>query len=96
MVNALCLALSLAALTCAAARRPHRATCAPEFYANGIRPSGVYTCRRIPGGDPAFDGAGGAPDRTIDRPGWYVGRVYCTGGEHPVLYADGRSYGCQR
>ncbi len=70
--------------------------CAPGFYGEGIRPSGVLWCRRAPAGDPAFDGAGGAPDHTIDLSGVYADRVYCTGGAHPVLWADGRSYGCQR
>lgn len=97
MINLGCLLLSLAALTCAVATRPQRADCGPGMYSNGIRPSGpsqgIYQCRRVPGGDPAFDGAGGAPDRTVDLPGWRVGRIYCQPGAARA-HDDGKTFGC--
>lgn len=96
VVDALCLVLSLFGLAWGVAAQPDRADCGPDMFSDGIRPSGAYTCLRKPGGDPRFDGAGGSPDRTIDRPGWRVGRIWCTGGTQPVAWSDGRHYGCQR
>lgn len=92
--------VTLALLCYATTCRPEHAACWPGWYVSGIRPSGVYSCRRTPGGDPLYDGAGGYPDRTIDRPGEYEGRIYCTGGRHPIVVlarreADARVVGCQ-
>lgn len=84
------------AVTCA----PDSAACLPGWYVNGIHGDGTYACRRVPGGDPTYDGAGGFPDRTVDRPGEYRGRIVCTGGRHPIVVlarheADARIVGCQ-
>lgn len=92
--------VTLALLCYATTCRPDHASCWPGWYVNGIRPSGVYECRRVPGGDQLYDGAGGYPDRTVDRPGWYRGEIVCTGGRYPVVVlarheADARVVGCQ-
>ncbi len=92
--------VTLALLCYATTCRPDHAVCWPGWYVSGIRPSGVYGCRRAPGGDPLFDGAGGFPDRTVDRPGEYHGRIICTGGRRPIVVlayreADARIVGCQ-
>jgi hypothetical protein len=79
--------------------QPAAALCIQGWYLNGVHPDGVYECLRAPGGDPLYDGAGGFPDRTVDRPGWYRGRVYCTGGTHPIVVLEdreARTVGCQR
>lgn len=94
-----CLWLSIALLCCSIATRPAAARCPARWFVNGVRPSGLYECRRVPDGNPLYDGAGGFPDRSVDRPGWYRSRVWCTGGAHPiVVLADGeaRTVGCQR
>lgn len=93
--------LSVALLCCSAVRRPAAARCPVGWYVNGVRPTGVYECRRAPGGNPLYDGAAGYPDRTVDRPGWYRSRVYCTGGARPIVVLAGRErdarvVGCQR
>lgn len=93
--------LSIALLCCSIVTRPSTAACPMGSYVNGVRPSGVYECRRKPSGNPLYDGAAGYPDRTVDRPGWYRGRIYCTGGSRPIVvlaYRDGdaRVVGCQR
>ncbi len=89
-------ALLAYAVTC----RPDAARCPPGWYVEGIHSSGIYSCRRAPGGDPLYDGAGGFPDRSVDRPGWYRGRIVCTGGRRPIVVlatheADARIVGCQ-
>ena len=53
-----------------------------------VHRNGVYECRRRPGGDPLYDGAGGYPDRTVVRLGWYLGRIYCSGGAPIVVLAS--------
>lgn len=100
LIDLACWWLSVALLCCSALARPVAATCVPGFYVNGVRPSGVYECRRVPGGNPLYDGAAGYPDRTVDRPGWYRGRVYC-GARRPIIVlarrdAEARFVGCQR
>lgn len=92
--------LSIALLCCSAVVRPAAARCSEGFYVNGVRPSGVYECRRAPGGDPLYDGLVGYPDRTVDRPGWYRGRIWCGTGAVPIVvlaYRDGdaRRVGCR-
>lgn len=101
MIGLGCWWLSLAMLCCSAVTRPRAARCADGFYVNGIRPSGVYECRRAPGGNPLYDGAAGYPDRTVDRPGWYRSRIYCTGGSRPIVVLaqrdrDARVVGCTK
>lgn len=90
---------SIALFCCSMAMRPAAARCQARWYVNGVRPSGLFECRRTPGGNPLYDGAGGFPDRSVDRPGWYRGRVYCTGGAHPIVVLgdrEARTVGCQR
>lgn len=101
LVDVGCLWLSIGLLCWSMATRPAVARCPVGAYVNGVRPSGAYECRRAPGGDPLYDGAAGYPDRAVDRPGWYIGRIYCTGGSHPIVVlaardGDARSVGCQR
>lgn len=92
---------SIVLLCWAMVTRPTGAVCPEHWYVSNLRPSGLYECRRAPGGDPLYDGAAGYPDRTVDRPGWYIGRIYCTGGSHPIVVlaardGDARVVGCQR
>lgn len=99
LVDVACALLSIVLLCCSMVTRPATARCMAGFYVDGVQPDGVYECRRAPGGDPLYDGAGGFPDRTVDRPGWYRSRVYCTGGMHPIVVLEdreARTVGCQR
>lgn len=101
LVDVACAWLTVALLCCSMTVRPTMAACAEGFYVNGIRPSGVYECRRTPGGNPLYDGAAGYPDRTVDRHGWYRGRIWCTSGQRPIVVLayhdrDARVVGCQR
>lgn len=101
LVDLACALLSLALLICTAAIRPTSARCPPGWYVNGVRPTGIYECRRVPGGDPLYDGAAGYPDRTVDSPGWYWARIYCTGGAQPIVVLarherDARFVACRR
>jgi hypothetical protein len=96
-----CALLSAAMQLCSAATRPAEAHCPPGSYVNGVTPIGVYECRRAPGGDPLYDGAGGYPDRAVDRPGWYQARIYCPRGQHPIVVlarhdSDARFVACER
>jgi hypothetical protein len=74
---------------------PSRAQCPPQWHNNGIRPSGAFDCTRTPVGDPDWDGTHGRPDRSVVPPGRIPGRIYCTGGMHPIV-VDDRAVGCQR
>lgn len=101
LVDAGCLWLSIALLCCSMVTRPRTARCGVGMYVNGVRPSGLYECRRVPGGNPLYDGAAGYPNRTVNRPGWCRGRIWCTGGTHPIVVLarrdrDARIVGCQR
>lgn len=99
MIDLLCAIVTLALLCYAVTCQPDSASCWPSWYVDGIDEDGVYRCRRVPGGDPLYDGAGGFPDRTIDRPGEIRGRIICTGGRHPIVVLDpeagARAVGCQ-
>lgn len=89
-MDALGLFVSAALLTCSAVTQPSSARCPAGWYLNGVRQTGVYECRRAPGG---------APDRTVDRLGWYRSRVWCTGGTRPIVVLEdreARTVGCQR
>jgi len=99
LVDVACAMLSVVLLCWSMVTRPAAATCPAGWYVNGVRPSGVYECRRAPGGDPLYDGAGGFPDRSVERPGWYRSRIWCTGGAHPIVVLEdreARTVGCQR
>ena len=87
-----CAAATVAILCRGAVTRPRRARCPLGWYVEGIRPSGSFDCRRRPGGDPLYDGAGGYPDRAVDRPGAIGGRIYCAG-DRPIV-VDARTVGC--
>lgn len=100
LVDLACLWLTLVMLCCGAVKRPTRAACPRGWYVDGVHPSGVYECRRAPGGNPLYDGAAGYPDRTGDRPGAYRGRIWCRAPRRPsvtlaVRDADARIVGCR-
>lgn len=95
MIDVVSAVMSVALLVWSAVARPAAGGCPEAWYVNGVRPSGAYECLRAPGGDPLYDGAGGYPDRTVDRPGWLVGRVWCGTGAVPIL-VDERRAGCRR
>lgn len=94
-----CLWLTLVMLCCSMATRPGRSRCPVGWYVNGVRTTGIYECRRVPGGDPEMDGTAGRPDRSVERPGWYRSRVWCTGGSRPIVVLEdreARTVGCSR
>lgn len=70
--------------------RPTHACC-PErgWWLEGIRPSGIYDCRRIPVGDDTWDAVHGEHDHSVQPPGVIVGRIYCGSGERPIAHWDG-------
>lgn len=78
---------------------PDHAACPMRWHNNGIRPSGEFECTRNPVGDPDWDGTywDGVqrPDRSRVPTGELRGRIYCTGGMHPIVVSD-RVLGCQR
>lgn len=88
MIDLACAVLSVALLCCHAVRRPDHTACPLGWMVAAVHRDGVYECRRRPTGDPLYDGAGGYLDRTVDRPGWYLGRVYCRGGVPIVVLAS--------
>lgn len=101
VVDVACAWLSVFLLCCSMVVRPRSAACPEAFYVNGVRPTGVFECRRRPGGNPLYDGAAGYPDRTVNRPGWYRWRIWCSNGMHPIVVfayrdTDARIVGCQR
>jgi hypothetical protein len=101
IVDIACAIASVILLCYSMAVEPDHAECWPGWYVANLRPSGVYTCMRVPCGDPLYDGAGGFPDRTVDLSGEIRGRIYCTGGSHPIVVlarrdADARVVGCTR
>lgn len=57
-------------------------------------PGGYFECRRVPGGDPEYDGTHGKPDRSYDLPGTLRSRLWCTSGSY--LHQDGHSVWCSR
>lgn len=88
MIDLACAVLSVALLCCHAIVRPGHAACPLGWMVTAVHRDGVYECRRRPGGDPLYDGAGGYPDRTVVRLGWHLGRVYCHGGVPIVVLAQ--------
>lgn len=99
MIEVGCAIASIVVLCCAMVTRPSAARCPPAWHLNGVRPSGAFTCLRVPGGDPALDGAFGTRDGAVDLPGELRGRIYCTGGSHPIIILtdrESRTVGCQR
>jgi hypothetical protein len=95
LIEALCSLATAALLLAAMVVEPTRARCPAGWYVNGVKPTGRFECLRVPGGNPLYDGAGGWPNRAIDYPGSLRGRIYCTGGTHPVV-VNYRVVGCQR
>lgn len=90
-----CAIATILVLCWSTATRPRGARCPQGWYVDGIRPTGRFDCARTPGGDIMYDGAGGYPDRAVDLPGRLGGRLYCTGGSHPIVVNE-RTVGCQR
>jgi len=74
---------------------PSDISCPPHWHAEGVRLDGLGSCAPNPVGDPDWDGTWLRPDRSTQPPGriWY--RIYCTGGESPVVRDDGMTVGCQ-
>lgn len=95
LIDVSCALATVVILCCSMALRPKHARCPDGWLVNGIRPSGRFDCLRVPGGDPMYDGAGGMPDRSYGKPGVVGGRLYCTGGSHPIV-VDYQTVGCQR
>lgn len=89
--------IALIAIACVMhpVRHITRAQCPPTMFVNGIRPSGFFQCLPKPGGDPDDDGIIGHPDLAADPDGELYGRLWCTGGSHPII-VDSRTVGCQR
>jgi hypothetical protein len=86
----------LTILVCCALQPTH-ARCPRGWYLDdGVRRSGVYTCGRDLVGDPNRDGTYGRPDISVKPPGEIWGRIYCTGGSHPIVSDDNVTVGCQR
>lgn len=89
IVETLCTLGSLLVLMWSMAAHPQHARC-PQgaWYVNGIRPSGAYECRRD---------SIGPNDEAPTPPGVIYGRLYCTGGSHPIVDINsGKAVGCQR
>lgn len=92
--------LSLVTITAASICHPQRATCPPGMYlSTGVRAvdgplggRGSFSCA-FPPGSPDWSGTG--PDRGASYPGDLRGRIYCTGGSHPIVVNE-RTVGCQR
>ena len=81
LTDLVCALATVVALCCASVIRPQHARCPATWYVNGIRPSGVFECRRV------------------DLPGVIHGRIFCTGGTHPIVVLtdrEARTVGCQR
>lgn len=74
---------------------PDHARCVAGWYLNGVRPSGEFECRPVLG-DAASDLDDARARRDFHDERAVRGRIYCTGGSHPVIGADGASVGCQR
>lgn len=85
-------ALMIVALAVTPAGRDS-ATCAPGFdLAMGIRTSGEFECWSSP---PAGCEAAKGPWVPCPKPRITRGRIYCTGGAHPIV-VNYRTVGCQR
>lgn len=74
--------------------RPSSARCPPGWFAEGVRPSGLTSCRPSPPancGEPVPPNDQPCPEdkRVIER------KIYCTGGMRPVQIGE-RVIGCQR
>jgi hypothetical protein len=95
VIEMFCTIGSIAILCCAMVTQPRVARCPGGWYVNGIRPTGSFECRRIPGGNPDFDGTWGRPDRSFERVGALQGQLYCTGGTRPIVRNE-TTVGCQR
>jgi hypothetical protein len=75
--------------------QPTHASCPHGWHHNGVRVSGDFMCERAPVGDPDQDGVWGRPDHSVVPSGLLPGKVYCTGGAHPIVVNE-RVVGCQR
>jgi len=95
MTDALCLVATQLLLLWCFVDRPTRWHAPVGWYIDGARPDGRFEMRPAPLGDPNADGTWGHPDVTPDDERAVEGRVYCTGGAHPIV-AGPRVVGCQR
>lgn len=59
------------------------------WWLEGVRPSGLYDCRRVPIGDDTWDPIHGERDHSVQPPGVIVGRIYCTAPARPIACWDG-------
>lgn len=75
---------------------PDHAQCAPGWYVEGVRPTGVTTCVYAPPGG-CGDAAGTPAEQMacVYEERRYAIAVYCTNGTHPIV-VDERTVGCQR
>ena len=85
------LASGIVLFLCALAHTP-RVTCPRGWWAEGVRPDGETTCRRVaphdcPSNKPCADGY---VEATISA------RVYCLASERPTVLDDGRTVVCWR
>ncbi len=95
MIETLLSLVSIVLLCASAVTRPARALCPVAWHDEGVRADGEFGCRPDPVGDPDQDGVWGHPDVSVQQPGEVWGRIYCTGGAHPIV-VDERAVGCQR
>lgn len=72
-----------------------RGLCARGFYANGVRPTGRYECRRIPS-EPASEKSWPyRPAQTVPEDEiYYRSWIRCTNGTQPIV-VDYQTVGCQ-
>ncbi len=90
-----CVFASIFSLTFSVLTHPARMSCPPGWFAEGVPPSGAFTCHRPPPCLP-IRGSAACDERLPTPPGRIEMRVRCTGGTVPVLAFDGRTVGCQR
>ena len=95
MTDMLRCAVSALVLVLSCLGHPRHGRCPARYYVTGIRPSGAFSCRPEPVGDPDHDGVWGRPDVSVQPPGEYRAQIYCTGGAHPIV-VDQRTVGCTR
>jgi hypothetical protein len=88
-------ALAAIVLLCGSmALRPAHARCPPDWYVEGVRPSGVSRCLPSPPrdcGEPVPPHNGPCPADARELPV----RIYCTGGSRAIV-VDERTIGCTR
>lgn len=95
MLNIASILFSIVLCALAFLLRPQIGKCPGQWFVNGVRPSGSYTCLRKPVGF-EIDCSGAKPCPEEDLPvGELTSKIYCTGGMHPIV-VDAWTVGCQR